>query len=153
MVAGRPHRRERMALASDGVINRSHHGAGRSQYSIPAVAIQHRVEEEGSTAPGTHRFQPVQVGTGVDRQERLAPRGESLPKYDRRFLSESAEQHAQPGRRFRVAGPRIVLEAAGVGKDGNRHWNVVTRSRSAAQARGPKLECGSGPLGRYAPSG
>jgi hypothetical protein len=144
MMAGRSHRGERVPPASDSVLDRSQHGTGLSEHGGPAVAIQDGVEEEDSPTPFAHRLQPIQVDSRVDSQERLPPGRLSLSKLDARFLSKVSEQHAQPGGGFRVAGPRIMLQAAGVGEDwnGRNHLSPLTshfsrNSRCISRASSP----------------
>ena len=127
MMARGAHRSEGMRAPPGGVVHRSQHGTGSPKDGIPAVAVEDGVEKERSPAPGAHGFQSGQIRRGMDRQQLVSICGRCLSQLDTGFRTKPGDNRTKPRRCFRVIGPWIVLKAAGMGEDRDRHCSLLTQ--------------------------
>jgi hypothetical protein len=105
----RPNRGKGRPVSANCVIHGRQDGTGRAQNSCPAVPAEDGIQEERSTASGTHRFESGEILSGVDSEQRITAARLRLDDFDSRLASRASKDGTQPCGGFGVIRSGIVL--------------------------------------------
>jgi hypothetical protein len=105
----RPNGSEGMPVPGNRVIHRGEHGTGGTEHSCPAITTQDGIEKERASSSLAHGLEPGQIGSGVNREQRIAAGRLGFVERDLRLVSDPGEHSTQARWCLRVLRPRIVL--------------------------------------------